>query len=248
MGGYQKRCISRKHKKRKANNQIHTSSFNCSKKEGHFQNTIVEDDKLTGLQMEYAAVRDEAIMLMEEHNNQLINVFIVGVAFLTLVYSIQDMPAELFLLMYVLMIPLQILINNKAYMLARCGAYIKTRIEPKIEGLHWETVIEKADDRFNKKYKLSIGKFEIEHRICVYGTFFFSFIALLFYVFSYISIECTADISINVNFHLPQLAGIIWCIAGTVIAFRLCKKGFQINKVKEIYCEIFTDEELFRSL
>lgn len=248
MGRYQKKHISRKRKSGKANNQICTDRFDCSDKDVASQNTIAADDKLTGLQMEYATVRDEALLLMEEHNSQLVNVFVVGVAFLTLVYSMQEAPTELFLLMYVLMIPLQILINNKAYMLARCGAYIKTRIEPKIEGLHWEKVIGKADNRFNKEYKLSIGKFEIEHRICVYGTFFFSFIALLFYVFSYISIDNTADTYITVNFHLPQLAGIIWCIVGTVISFRLCKKGFQINEVKEIYCKIFSDEEMFRSL
>lgn len=173
MGRYKKSRVVRKQKNGKTNDQIHIDKSHRSNQEGSAQNTTVNDSEQTGLQMEYAAVRDEAILLMEEHNSQLVNVFVVGVAFLTLIYSVEEMPTELFLLMYVLMIPMQILINNKAYMLARCGASIETMIEPKIKGLHWESVIGKADERFNEEYKLSIGKFEIEHRTCVYGTFFF---------------------------------------------------------------------------
>ncbi|MFQ6819372.1 MAG: hypothetical protein ACLRTI_10005 [Blautia sp.] len=237
----------RKQKNGKTNNQIYTDKSHRSNQGSSAQNMTVDDSEQTGLQMEYAAVRDEAILLMEEHNNQLVNVFVVGVAFLTLTYSVEEVPTELFLLMYVLMIPMQILINNKAYMLARCGAYIETMIEPKIKGLNWESVIGKADERFNKEYKLSIGKFQMEHRTCVYGTFFFSFIALISYIFSYVSIDSAADSYITVHLHLPQIAGIIWCIAGTIITFRLCKKGFQISKVKGIYSKIFSDAEMLQN-
>ena len=74
----------------------------------------------------------------------------------------------------------------------------------------------------------------------------FSFIALISYVFSYVSIDSAADSYITVHLHWPQIAGIIWCIAGTIVTFRLCKKGFQIKKVKGIYSEILSDDEMFQ--
>lgn len=201
----------------------------------------LSDAELTAIQMEYSAVRDEVLLLMEEHNTQIMNVFVIGIAFLTLVYTVGNDHPNLFLLTYVLMIPMQLLINNKAYMMARCGSYIKVMIEPKMRGQHWEDAIRKADNAFNSEYKFSIGKFDIEHSLAVYGTFIFSVIALVAYAAYYISFDGDTQ-QMNINIHLPEALGIIAGIIGTAVTFRLCQKGFQFDKVRDKYEMLFKEQ------
>lgn len=72
---------------------------------------------------------------MEEHDTSIMNVFVIGF-FLTLIYILGNDYPHLFILTYVLIIPMQLLIKNKAYMLARCGLFIKIMIIPKIKDLY----------------------------------------------------------------------------------------------------------------
>lgn len=70
MGRYKKSRAVRKQKNGKTNNQIYIDKSHRSNQGSSAQNMKVNDSEQTGLQMEYAAVRDETILLMEEHNNQ----------------------------------------------------------------------------------------------------------------------------------------------------------------------------------
>ena len=178
---------------------------------------------------------------MEEHNTQIMNVFVIGIAFLTLVYIVGNNHPNLFLLTYILMIPMQLLINNKAYMMARCGSYIKVMIESKIRGLHWEDAMGRADNIFNTEYKFSIGKIDIEHSLAVYGTFIFAVIALVSYAAYYVSFDGDTQ-HLNINIHLPEALGIIVGVVGTVVTFRLCRKGFQFDKVRDKYEMLFKEQ------
>ena len=107
---------------------------------------------------------------MEEHNTQIMNVFVIGIAFLTLVYIVGNNHPNLFLL-----------------------------------------------------------------------TFIFAVIALVSYAAYYVSFDGDTQ-HLNINIHLPEALGIIVGVVGTVVTFRLCRKGFQFDKVRDKYEMLFKEQ------
>ena len=95
------------------------------------ENISEENMSLEGIKMEYAAIRDEIILLMNEHNTHITNMFLISITILGLGCEFQNLC--IFLILYLLVIPFQILINNKQYMMIRCGVYLGMYVEPKIE-------------------------------------------------------------------------------------------------------------------
>lgn len=184
------------------------------------------------LKMEYTSIRDEIILLMNEKHTYTAGLFTLGVSIVGLSYT-ADVP-ELFLILYLLLIPFQILINNKEYMLVRCGVYIKIYIEKYIPELQWENIVHDVDRQFNNSYKFSIGKFPIENYIYNYGTFIFSFIGLVLY--SSYAVE-------SGNFDILKFYGIIFCIIGNIVDFVLCRKASRFSDIYEKYEKAFIDNK-----
>ena len=86
----------------------------------------MENNQTPNSYMEYEAIRDEIVLLMSEHNTHITNLYIMSITILGLGYTL-NRPI-LFLLLYLVIIPFQVLINNKEYMMVRCGVYIKKYI------------------------------------------------------------------------------------------------------------------------
>lgn len=196
-----------------------------------------KNDEMVGLQMEYTAIRDEVILLMNEQNTHISNLFVMGISLLGFGYTL-DCPI-FFLMSYLILLPFQILINNKEYMMARSGAYIRIYIEPKIPSLKWENIIHDVDREFNNRYKFSIDKFNIENRACDYGVFIFSLISLVSYTASSISIYKNPYNRLIIRVLPIQIIGIICCIIGTIISFKLCRKGACFDVIYKECCDIF---------
>ena len=73
----------------------------------------MEEDKvqLDNIRMEYVAIRDEIILLMNEQNTHITNLYIMSITILGLGYTLQN--STLFLLLYLIILPFQVLVNNK---------------------------------------------------------------------------------------------------------------------------------------
>lgn len=195
---------------------------------------------MENLCMEYGAIRDEIILLMNEHNTHITNLFLMSITILGLGYTL-DKPV-LFLMLYLVIIPFQILINNKEYMMVRCGVYIKKYIEPELKTLKWEQRIHEVDAKFNEVYKFKIGKIQIENRICDYGAFMFSLISLGSYILYKIEIN-NSVISIHVFF---SIWGIIMALIATAVTFRLCQKASNFKELTVIFEKII-DEQIMKN-
>lgn len=131
-----------------------------------------------------------------------------------------------FLMLYFVIIPLQTLINNKQYMLIRCGVYIALNIEPEIKGLKWERTVHRIDKEIKNSYKVKIFGFAIEDELCDLGAFIFSVIAWMFYTYYIFTGGC--EIS---HIKYSSVLGEAVAIAGTVISLMLCNKGRNFEKI-----------------
>ena len=174
--------------------------------------------------MEYAAVREEIILLMNEHNTHISNLFLISITIIGL--GCQFKNSVLFLMLYFVIIPLQTLINNKQYMLIRCGVYIALNIEPEIKGLKWERTVHRIDKEIKNSYEVKIFGFAIEDELCDFGAFIFSVIAWMFYTYYIFTGGC--EIS---HIKYSSVLGEAVAIAGTVISLMLCNKGRNFEKI-----------------
>lgn len=196
-----------------------------------------EKNQIDNIRMEYTAIRDEIILLMNEQNMHITNLYIMSITILGLGYTLQK--SALFLLLYLIILPFQVLVNNKEYMMVRCGVYIKKYIEPKIGEAKWEQRIHKVDKAFNHQYKFKLGKFQIENRICDYGAFIFSCVALCSYTVYNIEVKN------NVVIFLTGFSkwGIIIAFVATIVAYKLCYKGSNYERLSNIFERIIDEEE-----
>ena len=199
------------------------------------ENISEGDMSLEGIKMEYTAIRDEIILLMNEHNTHITNMFLISITMLGLGCEFQN-PC-IFLILYLLVIPFQILINNKQYMMIRCGVYIGIHVEPKIEGMRWEKTVHWVDNVFKEKYKVKILGFKIEDELCDFGAFLFSVVSLAFYTY-----YCFAIKSDTMLIQMACILGEIIAIVCTVITFYLCRKGKQFAKIYQEFSEIIKNE------
>ena len=199
------------------------------------ENISEENMSLEGIKMEYAAIRDEIILLMNEHNTHITNMFLISITILGLGCEFQNLC--IFLILYLLVIPFQILINNKQYMMIRCGVYLGMYVEPKIEGMRWEKTVHRVDNVFKEKYKAKIFGFKIEDGLCDFGAFLFSAVSLAFYTY-----YCFPLKSDTMLLQIVCISGEIIAIVCTVIAFYLCNKGKEFDKIYQEFTEIMKDE------
>lgn len=137
-------------------------------------------------------------------------------------------------------VPFQVLVNNKEYMMVRCGVYIRNYIESEIKELKWEQRIHKVDRAFNQQYKFKLGKFEIENRICDYGAFIFSCVALCSYIVYNVQIKN------NVVIFLTEFSkwGIVISFIATIVAYKLCYKGSNYDYLSDTFESIMDGENL----
>lgn len=200
----------------------------------------MEEDKvqLDNIRMEYVAIRNEIILLMNEQNTHITNLYIMSITILGLGYTLQN--STLFLLLYLIILPFQVLVNNKEYMMVRCGVYIRNYIESEIKELKWEQRIHKVDRAFNQQYKFKLGKFEIENRICDYGAFIFSCVALCSYIVYNVQIKN------NVVIFLTEFSkwGIVISFIATIVAYKLCYKGSNYDYLSDTFESIMDGENL----
>lgn len=197
----------------------------------------MENNQTPNSYMEYEAIRDEIVLLMSEHNTHITNLYIMSITILGLGYTL-NRPI-LFLLLYLVIIPFQVLINNKEYMMVRCGVYIKKYIEAEQKDLKWEQRVHKVDAKFNELYKFKIGKLQIENRVCDYGAFIFALIALGSYVLYTVDVN-NCMIGIRGIFFI---CGIIMALIATVVTFRLCRKASDFEKLTQIFEKAFEEFE-----
>lgn len=186
-----------------------------------------ECENLEGLRMEYSAIRDEIILLMNEHNTHITNLFLISTTLLGIGYQFKN--PWLFIIVYLVAIPFQTLINNKQYMLIRCGVYISIYIEPRIEGLRWERTVHDVDKIFKERYKLKFFNVNIEDELCDFGAFIFSLVALISYTYYSFFIE-----SGSIPIQNSLIGGEVFAVVSTIIVFFLCNKG---SKFEIIYNE-----------
>lgn len=171
----------------------------------------MEEDKvqLDNIRMEYVAIRDEIILLMNEQNTHITNLYIMSITILGLGYTLQN--STLFLLLYLIILPFQVLVNNKEYMMVRCGVYIRNYIES-----------------------------EIKNRICDYGAFIFSCVALCSYIVYNVQIKN------NVVIFLTEFSkwGIVISFIATIVAYKLCYKGSNYDYLSDTFESIMDGENL----
>lgn len=189
-----------------------------------FETMDSKEIDIEGLKMEYAAIREEIILLMNEHNTHISNLFLISITIIGLGCQFEN--SVLFLMLYFVIIPFQTLINNKQYMLIRCGVYIALNIEPKIKGLKWERTVHRIDKEIKNSYKVKIFGFAIEDELCDFGAFIFSVIAWIFYTYYIFMGGC--EIS---HIKYSSVLGEAVAIAGTVISLMLCNKGRNFEKI-----------------
>ena len=197
----------------------------------------MENNQTPNSYMEYEAIRDEIILLMSEHNTHITNLFIMSITVLGLGYTLNK--PIFFLLLYLVIIPFQVLINNKEYMMVRCGVYIKKYIEAEQKDLKWEQRVHKVDAKFNELYKFKIGKLQVENRVCDYGAFIFGLIAFGSYILYKVDVK-NCMISIH---GMSSICGIIMALIATVITFRLCQKASDFEKLTQIFEKVFEELE-----
>ncbi|MCM1334303.1 MAG: hypothetical protein NC084_08705 [Bacteroides sp.] len=129
------------------------------------------------LELEYSAIRDEIISLTSSKDQLVSTMYILCVTIIGL-SSIFN-TEQIINLIFIVVIPFQAFINTKLYQIARCGAYIKVFIEPKIKGLQWEKIIHEVDSTFNKTYRFNLGKLQFTRNIGKYGSTIFSVLVFL---------------------------------------------------------------------
>lgn len=96
------------------------------------------------------------------NNTHITNMILISITIVGLGCEFQN-PC-IFLILYLLVIPFQILINNKQYMMIRCGVYLGMYVEPKIEGMRWEKTVHRVDNVFKEKHKVKILLFSAKER------------------------------------------------------------------------------------
>jgi len=139
-------------------------------------------------------------------------------------------------LIFIVLISFQTTINTKDFQIARCGAYIQFFIEPKIKGMKWESIIHKADEKFNKKYRVTIGNIELTRNFSKYGASIFAVMAFVSYIWSSISIKKNT-IELKEN-------AIWWMVLYFILmifVFYLNRRGGDFQKIFDMYIEIFEE-------
>lgn len=194
------------------------------------EDSLVDDCK--GYELEYAAIRDEVLNLFSTRDHLEATMYTVCIAIigLRIVLSTDLVVALLFMVI----IPFQTFINDKFYLLARCGAYINIFIEPNINHLQWEGIVHEADAKFNKIYGISFGNISMLQFLGQRKTSLFAIFAFVMYVNEHIEIEYR-------KVYMNKENMIVLCIYGVLmfLTFYLNKKGTDFNKIYKTYQEIF---------
>ena len=97
--------------------------------------------------------------------------------------------------------------------------------------------VHRVDNVFREKHKVKILGFKIEDELCDFGAFLFSAVSLAFYIY-----YCFPLKSVIMLLQIACISGEIVAIVCTVIAFYLCNKGKEFDKMYQEFTEIMKDD------
>ncbi len=87
---------------------------------------------------EYSALRDEIISISEQLRSTWTTMITLCVSIYILAFETKS--SELFLLLYIILIPFQYIINSQQWSVQKISTYIRCFFESKELGIHWETM------------------------------------------------------------------------------------------------------------
>lgn len=180
----------------------------------------MDQKQLYGIIEEYKTLREECLKIFEQRTIPLVYMSLIIVTLITAAIEFEE--DFVFALVLTSIFPVAVHWIGKRYAVARISYYIKTHIEPKIDGLNWETWI--WESRGNK-----LDDFE-EWIVCK-GVIYFYILIGLVCAYYYTCNDCS-DLSVFMLSYNIILAIVLVILLSGSTGGKWVKKSQRLEKGK----------------